>query len=128
MGQSGQPQAAGKQSGQFEVQTWFFMRVSGLLLVFLILGHVFIMTVLNDLSDINYAFVAARWAKPFWRVYDGLLLLLGMLHGANGLRWVIDDYVRHRGWRVFARSVLYTVTFVIILAGATILLMFQPVQ
>lgn len=119
---------AGRSAGQFELQTWFFMRVSGLLLIFLALGHVFIMTVINDLETIDYAFVAARWAMPIWRVYDGLLLTLGILHGANGLRWVIDDYVRHPGWRVLAQSVLYTVTFIIFVMGSIILVVFRPVE
>lgn len=118
----------GESSGRFEVQSWFFMRISGILLVFLVLGHVLIMTVINDFADINYDFVAARWAMPVWRVYDWLLLSLGLLHGANGIRWIIDDHVHNPGWRVFAQTSLYVVTFVLFVLGSIILFVFQPVQ
>jgi len=42
-------------------------------------------------------FVGQRWdmlvaGVAIWRVYDGLLLALVVLHGFNGLRYVINDY------------------------------------
>lgn len=112
--------------GGFELYAWFFMRVSGLLLVFLLLVHVAIMHILNDVAEIDYGFVAARWLSPFWRTYDLLLLFLALLHGANGIRVVVDDYVRSRGWRVFWLSTLYTVTFVLVLMGTFVIVTFNP--
>src|SRR5918992_3691057 len=80
---------------------WYFMRLSGLALVILALGHMFIMHVLVELTggEINFAFVQSRWGTPFWRIYDFLLLVLAFIHGANGTRIVIGDYVTHRGLR-----------------------------
>src|ERR671910_746495 len=74
---------------------WYFMRLSGLALVILALGHMFIMHVLVELTgeEINFAFVQSRWGTPFWRIYDLLLLVLAFVHGANGARIVIADYV-----------------------------------
>ena len=69
------------------------MRVSGLVLVFLVLGHLLIMNILDGgVQRINFGFVAGRWSSPFWQVWDLLQLWLAMLHGANGLRTVINDY------------------------------------
>lgn len=102
------------------------MRVSGILLIFLVLIHVAIMHILNDIRDIDYNFVAARWLSPFWRTYDLLLLFLALLHGANGIRVIIDDYVRHRGWRVALLSVLYTVSFVLLIMGTMVIVTFTP--
>lgn len=56
-----------KPAGGFELAAWFFMRISGLLLVFLALGHLFITHILNNVENINYEFVANRWADPHWR-------------------------------------------------------------
>ena len=70
-----------------ELYAWLFMRVSGVVLVVLVLGHLFIMNILDGgVQRINWAFVAGRWASPFWQVWDLLMLWLAMLHGTNGLR------------------------------------------
>ena len=49
----------------FELYSWLFMRASGVLLVFLVLGHLFIMLVTDGgVSKIGFAFVAGRWSSP----------------------------------------------------------------
>ena len=53
-----------KPGGGYELFMWYFMRISGLLLVFLAVGHLFIMHILNNVETINYAFVASRWTDP----------------------------------------------------------------
>ncbi len=66
--------------GNFELYAWVFMRVSGVLLVLLVLSHFAIMHVLGGgLSRVDFAFVSGRWANPFWRVYDFAMLTLAML-------------------------------------------------
>jgi succinate dehydrogenase / fumarate reductase membrane anchor subunit len=86
------------------------MRLSGLLLVFFALVHFAITHVLNDVVETDYRFVADRWANPAWRVFDWMLLALALLHGANGARWVIEDYMRHPGRRAGAKTVAYGLT------------------
>ena len=50
----------------FEMYGWVFMRMSGLLLVVLVIGHLVIMNVLDGgVQRINFGFVAGRWASPF---------------------------------------------------------------
>lgn len=115
-----------RAKGNFELITWFFMRISGLLLVFLVLGHWAVMHIINDIEQVDFAFVAARWASPFWRTYDLLMLFLAMLHGTNGMRTIIDDYTRHRGWRVFWLSTLYISAAILIILGTLVLITFQP--
>lgn len=112
-------------TSNLEVFSWLFMRISGLLLIFLALGHFAIMHVINDVSDVNFAFIAARWASPIWRTYDTLLLALALIHGANGMRVILDDYVRPPGWRLAAQTVLWVTTGVTLVIGALTLLTFQ---
>ena len=77
----------------YEMWSWIFMRVSGIILVFLVLGHLLIMNILDGgVQRINFAFVAGRWASPFWQIWDLAMLWLAMLHGTNGLRTIINDY------------------------------------
>ncbi len=112
----------------FELAAWFFMRVSGIGLIFIALGHLFIMHILNDVSEINYAFVAERYATPFWRTYDLIMLFLALIHGVNGARVLIVDYVRSRGWQVASLSTLYVLGFALLVLGSLIILTFQPVS
>jgi succinate dehydrogenase / fumarate reductase membrane anchor subunit len=86
------------------------MRVSGLALLFLALLHFAITHVLNDVTATDFGFVARRWRSPLWRIFDWSLLALALVHGLNGLRWIVDDYVRRPAVRTATKAVLYTVS------------------
>ena len=70
------------------------MRYSGLLLIPLVWVHVLIQDVLVGVHAIDLDYVALRWATLGWRVYDIALLAFTFAHGMNGLRNVLNDYVR----------------------------------
>ena len=113
--------------GGFETFSWYFFRISGILLIFLAIIHLFLNNVSTDVSCTSYQLVSIRYENPFWRLYDWLLLTLALLHGMNGLRIVVDDYVRTRGWRLTLLSVVGVVTFVFFLLGTITLITFHPV-
>jgi succinate dehydrogenase / fumarate reductase membrane anchor subunit len=108
----------------FETWQWFFMRISGLLLVFLALGHFTLTHIIHDVRHTNDAFVTRRWSNPLWRVYDWALLTLALFHGLNGLRVIIDDYIPAAGRRAIVKSVLYTVSFVLFAYGTLTIVTF----
>jgi succinate dehydrogenase / fumarate reductase membrane anchor subunit len=112
-------------SGGFELFAWWFMRASGLALLLLALGHLAIMHLINSVDTIDYAFVAARYLTPFWRVYDGTLLILAILHGFNGWRIVVGDYFTGLK-RVFVHSLSGFVFLVALLLGLYVIFTFQP--
>lgn len=113
--------------GNFELYSWFFMRISGVFLLFLVFGHVLIMHIINDIGAINYTFVALRWESPFWRTYDWLMLVLALAHGLNGLKITVDDYVHRPVLRVLSLSALVSFGFVFVIIGSLVILTFQPV-
>lgn len=113
----------------WEVWGWFFMRISGVLLVFLLLGHMAIMHVFGGgVERIDFDFVAQRWSGIFWRSYDWFLLALALLHGGLGARTVIQDYIRSNGWRVFLKAGLYTTIFVMFSIGTLVIVTFEASQ
>jgi succinate dehydrogenase / fumarate reductase, membrane anchor subunit len=117
------PEASGR-----ERFWWYFMRISGLLLVLLALGHMFIMHVLVELTgnEINFAFVQSRWGTPFWRIYDFALLLLAFVHGANGTRVVIGDWVANHTIRGLLVGLLLALSAIWLVLGMAVILFFDP--
>ncbi len=128
----GSPRLRGRRTPRstrtnFELYSWLFMRLSGLLLTFLVLGHLTIMLVLDGgVEKINFAFVAGRWASPFWQVWDLAMLWLAMLHGCNGLRTVINDYAERTNTRLWLKGLLYLATVWTILLGTLVIFTFDP--
>ncbi|HMM40556.1 MAG TPA: succinate dehydrogenase, hydrophobic membrane anchor protein [Thermomicrobiales bacterium] len=114
------------EANGIELFSWYFFRVSGLLLVILALLHVIIMHVVNTVDEIDYAFVADRWGSPFWRVFDFLLLALALLHGVNGGRVSIEDYIRTPGWRIAAHTTLAVIALVFLVIGGLAIVTFSP--
>ncbi|GAA3115541.1 succinate dehydrogenase hydrophobic membrane anchor subunit [Streptomyces echinatus] len=113
--------------GNFEMAAWLFMRLSGIVLVVLVLGHLLIQLFLDGgVSKIGFAFVAGRWASPFWQVWDLVMLWLAMLHGSNGLRTIINDYAERPASRMWLKALLYTATVFTILLGTLVIFTFDP--
>ena len=123
------PRSSGrtKQRSNFELYSWLFMRVSGVVLVFLVLGHLLIMNVLDGgVQRINFAFVAGRWSSPFWQFWDLTMLWLAMLHGTNGLRTVINDYAERDGTRFWLKMLLYVASAFTVALGTLVIFTFDP--
>ena len=89
-----------KGRGNFELWSWVFMRGSGVLLLFLVFGHLFVNLMLGEgINQIDFAFVAGKWSNPFWQTWDMLMLWLAELHGFNGVRTIINDYAEKNSTR-----------------------------
>ena len=114
--------------GGFETFSWYFFRVSGVLIIFLVVIHLIFLHVITDVSCTTYDFVAWRYSNPLWRLYDWLLLTLALLHGMNGVRIVIDDYVRGRGRRLVLQSLVGTLTLIFFMLGTITLITFPFAQ
>lgn len=82
-----------QQRSPLERYGYLFMRLSGVALVLLAVGHMMIQHVLNDVHNLTLEFVRQQWSSWGWRTYDLLLLVFAIVHGFNGLRTVVEDYV-----------------------------------
>jgi succinate dehydrogenase / fumarate reductase, membrane anchor subunit len=112
--------------GGFELWMWLFMRISGLLLVFLAVGHVLIMHIPDGgVSRVDFNFVAVRWDNPLWRAWDWMLLSLALVHGIAGLRNITLDYVRPVGARFAINMFFYVLGFGIFVLGTIVVFTFD---
>ncbi len=138
-GDTGVKSGAKHSGSSIERFWWSYMRISGLLIVPLVFGHLAMMHVLQGVFDLTaqghvvvgtggvinesgtaVEFVANRWnllvgGVAIWRVYDFALLALVAAHGFNGLRYVLTDYTMSSP--VLRRAMVY-----LCVIGATILL------
>jgi succinate dehydrogenase / fumarate reductase membrane anchor subunit len=112
--------------GGFEVASWFFMRISGLILILLALYHLIWWNLVIGVEHLDSQVVIERWRNPLWRLFNVALITFAMLHGLNGARYSIEDYVRAGGWQVAAKTVVYSVVLVTLAIGIFALITFDP--
>ena len=117
-----------RRSTNWEKWGWIYMRASGLVLVVLIFGHLFINLLAGEggVKAIDFAFVAGKWADPFWKVYDTLLLWLALIHGSNGMRTIVNDYVGRPTTRKIFLGALVASSAVLLVLGTLVLWTFDP--
>ncbi len=112
----------------FETSAWFFMRVSGVVLLGLAVFHLLWMHFAIGVENIDFNTIAGRWEGPWgplWRMYDLALLVFALAHGVNGFRYVLEDYVKRPGRRLALKSIVYILGFLLISAGAYIIFTFD---
>jgi succinate dehydrogenase / fumarate reductase membrane anchor subunit len=115
--------------GGVELWAWLFMRISGLVLLVLAVGHVLIMHLPGKgVGRVNFGFVATRWSSPFWRTWDWMMLTLALIHGVNGLRNITLDHVRSPGVRFATNMFFYVLGFALFVLGTVIVLTFNPAK
>ena len=85
-----------KIQSNFERNAFMFMRVSGIALLVLAVGHMIFQHVLNSSTNLTIQFVAEQWNTWGWKVFDFLLLIFAVSHGVNGLRNILEDYVHNK--------------------------------
>ena len=111
----------------YELWSWLFMRGSGVILVVLIFGHLFVNLMMGDgVAAIDFAFVGGKWTSPFWQVWDLLMLWLAMIHGTNGLRTIINDYAERDGTRLTLKALLLLAFTVTVVLGTLVIFTFDP--
>ncbi len=121
------PVAPRRKGVNLEKYGWMFMRGSGVLLVVLIFGHLIVNLVMGEgVRQIDFAFVAGKYATPFWQWWDVIMLWLALIHGTNGMRTIVNDYVTHNGTRRVLIWALWIVAALLILLGTLVVFTFDP--
>ncbi|MDN4614371.1 succinate dehydrogenase hydrophobic membrane anchor subunit [Leifsonia sp. F6_8S_P_1B] len=121
------PARPARKGVNWEKWGWIYMRASGLVLIVLIFGHLLINLVLGEgVKQIDFAFVAGKYATPFWQVWDLLMLWLALIHGGNGMRTLVNDYAHNRTVNRILRWAIYAAVIVLIVLGTLVIFTFDP--
>lgn len=110
----------------FERYAYLFMRMSGLVLLILAVGHMVIQHVLNSSGNLTLMFVADQWNSWGWKAYDIFLLLFAIPHGINGLRNVLADYIHNPGTMKVINIVLAIFVVATVIWAAIGISLFDP--
>jgi succinate dehydrogenase cytochrome b subunit len=113
-----------------ELNIWLFIRISGLVLIFIVLFHFFLMHFIYGVDNIDFGFIVSRWTDPvmglFWRSYDLLLLVFALVHGMFGARYSIEDYFHNRAVQFILMAGLVLTEILFIAMGAFVIFTFNP--
>ncbi|GAA3588740.1 succinate dehydrogenase, hydrophobic membrane anchor protein [Klugiella xanthotipulae] len=121
------PAVTRRRGVNWEKWGWIYMRASGVLLVVLIFGHLFVNLWVGDgIKAIDFAFVGGKLSDPFWKVWDTLLLWLALIHGANGMRTLVNDYATKRLTNGILKWALLLATVILIVLGTLVIYTFDP--
>ena len=125
--ESPRSQAPIKKRTNWEKWGWIYMRVSGVLLIVLVFGHLFSNLMIGDgVHAIDFGFVGGKLSQPFWMVWDTLLLWLALIHGANGMRTIVNAYVSRPGLAKAFKVALFLSAALLILLGTLVIYTFDP--
>jgi succinate dehydrogenase hydrophobic anchor subunit len=109
-----QPTRLTRSAGSLDHSLWLFTRLSGLglmlfaavsmALAFVLGGRTLLdlPTMLrwmffpnpNHVVNSNIPDVSLGWSNAFWQIFGFLIVLLASAHGFNGVRMVLEDYLR----------------------------------
>jgi len=116
-----------KNGVNWEKWGWIYMRVSGVVLIVLIFGHLFVNLMVGEgVSALNFAFVAGKLANPFWQWWDVAMLWLALIHGGNGMRTLVNDYATTRVARGILKSAILAAVVILIVLGTLVVFTFDP--
>ena len=106
---------------------WIYMRASGVVLLVLIFGHLFVNLWLGDgIKAIDFAFIGGKWSDPFWKVWDTALLWLALIHGGNGMRTIVNDYATRAGTRKILQVAIFVSTVSLLVLGTLVIYTLDP--
>ena len=130
-----------KPSWNLEYLMWVFTRLSGLVLILLVVTGISTGLLMGARTQmdmgtlIRWAFFPNSnhvldseipdlylWANGFWQIMQILVVIFAATHGFNGLRVVLEDYSSPGFWQTFLRFLVFLLWIFSSLVGIYVIL------
>jgi len=95
---------------------WFFQRLTGIVLVPVLLVHLLTMHRYHE-HGLAWQDVTKLMANPYWKVLEITFLVVALYHGLNGVYSLLQDYVKKSGLRLTLFSVVVLVGLALLVFG-----------
>lgn len=102
------------------VVDYLVLRLTGVLLSVLVLGHFVVTHFVTDVAHDDSAFVSHRLSSALWVAWDAAMLAAALAHGATGVRIAVADYTSGRRRRAVSRVVFVASAFLFAVGVAAI--------
>lgn len=99
--------------------SWIILRLTGLVLSLLVLGHFALTHIIYDVAETDAAYVVDRLGDALFVAWDSLMLWTAILHGATGAWIIIGEHAPRRV--MLWRRLLLAASLVLAAAGSLIL-------
>jgi len=129
------------QGSALEYYLWLFTRLSGVFMLFLgAFGIAYAnlaggRTMLDMAAQYRWAFfptywhvqnsdipdVFPNWSNSFWQIFALMVIFVASIHGFNGLRVIVEDYVHRPMLLLFAKGLVFAL-FLFTLAAAVVII------
>ncbi len=125
-----------RSAGAFEYGMWLFTRISGLALI--ILGAISLAAAFllggrtqmdmptmfrwmffpnpNHVVNTDIPDISLGWSNAFWQIYSMLVIFFAAIHGFNGLRMILEDYIAN----AFIVALMRIIVMVLLVGGAIV--------
>jgi succinate dehydrogenase / fumarate reductase membrane anchor subunit len=90
------PSTAVGAEGSSRLVDYVLLRMTGLVLSVLVLGHFAVTHFVTDVAANDSAFVARRLSSAVWIAWDATMLAAALAHGSIGVRVALADYTGDR--------------------------------
>jgi succinate dehydrogenase hydrophobic anchor subunit len=97
--------------------SYLLVRLTGLVLAVLVIGHLIVTHVVTDVAGTDAGFIAKRWGSALWLAWDWLMLAAALAHAGAGVWVAIDDYSRPAARRRRMHQFLLGVLLVLFALG-----------
>lgn len=105
------------ETGRSRLTSYLLIRLTGLALAVLVIGHLAVTHVVTDVADTDAGFVARHWGSALWITWDVLMLAAALCHAGAGLWIAIDDYARTEVVRRRLRRTLIAISVALLALG-----------
>ena len=117
------PGAVRRRPSGSRAAAYLVVRLTGVLLAVLVLGHFALTHVITDVAETGSAFVGRRWGSVLWVAWDWTMLGAAFAHGGAGMWIAIDDYTPEPGARRRRRRLLIAVCAGLWVLGSVVIAM-----